>query len=78
MNRKAQGLVPQGRPGRGITAEGLHMLVGLPRIDGVEDAESVSAGQRAFIDASKAAWQGPNRSCRPLRQARRRGTAGPW
>ncbi len=59
VNRKAQGLVPQGRPGRGITAEGLHMLVGLPRIDGVEDAESVSAGQRAFIDASKAAWQGP-------------------
>jgi len=59
VNRKAQGLVPAGRPGRGITAEGLHMLVGLPRIDSVEDAASVADGQRAFIAASRKAWTGP-------------------
>lgn len=59
VNRKAQGLVPAGRPGRGITAEGLHMLIGLPRIDAIEDADTVSEGQRAFIAASRKAWQGP-------------------
>lgn len=59
VNRKAQGLVPVGRPGRGITSEGLHLLAGLPRMDGVEDAETVSAGQRALIDASRKAWAGP-------------------
>ena len=59
INRKAQGLVPAGRPGRGVTAEGLHLLVGLPRIDGVESADDVAAGQRAFIEAVSAVWQGP-------------------
>lgn len=59
INRKLAGVVPAGRPGRGLSSDGLHMLVGLPRIDGVEDAETASAGQRSLIASVIAAWQGP-------------------
>lgn len=59
INRKVQAIVPAGRPGRGITAEGLHSLIGLPRVDGVESAEDVALGQRAMIDLVNRAWQGP-------------------
>ncbi len=59
INRKLAGLVPAGRPGRGLSGDGLHMLVGLPRIDGVEDAETATDGQRAMITAINNAWKGP-------------------
>ena len=59
IDRKVQAIIPAGRPGRGITSGGLHSLVALPRIDGVEDATDVSAGQRAFIQAVTTAWHGP-------------------
>ncbi|MCC2594564.1 type VII secretion protein EccCa [Tessaracoccus sp. OS52] len=59
IDRKVQAIIPTGRPGRGITIGGLHTLIGLPRIDGVEDATDVSDGQRAFIAAVNAAWKGP-------------------
>lgn len=59
VDRKGQGVVPSGRPGRGIVPGPLHTLIGLPRIDGVEDAEDVSDGQRAFIEAVNEAWKGP-------------------
>ena len=59
VNRKAAAQVPAGRPGRGVNAEGLHTLIGLPRIDGVSDVDSVSDGQRALIEASRVAWRGP-------------------
>lgn len=59
INRKVQAIVPAGRPGRGITNDGLHSLVGLPRIDSVESADDVAAGQRAMIEQMNRAWQGP-------------------
>ncbi|WP_246043278.1 type VII secretion protein EccCa [Tessaracoccus massiliensis] len=59
IDRKLQGAIPAGRPGRSITAGGLHALVGLPRVDGVENADDVSAGQRNFIEAVNRAWKGP-------------------
>ncbi len=59
INRKVQALVPAGRPGRGVTADGLHMLVGLPRVDGVEDADSVAEGQRKMIEQMNQLWTGP-------------------
>lgn len=59
VNRKAAAQVPAGRPGRGVNAEGLHTLIGLPRIDGVSDATSVAEGQRALIEAACRAWGGP-------------------
>ncbi|GAA5067410.1 type VII secretion protein EccCa [Nocardia callitridis] len=37
LGRKFASLVPQGRPGRGMTPECLHMLTALPRIDGSAD-----------------------------------------
>ncbi len=59
INRKLAGVVPAGRPGRGLSSDGLHMLVGLPRIDGVESADSSSDGQRDLIAKVIAAWKGP-------------------
>ncbi|ALG84154.1 type VII secretion protein EccCa [Gordonia phthalatica] len=51
MGRRAAAGVPVGRPGRGLTAEEKHLLVALPRIDGVADAGSVSAGTAALVTA---------------------------
>ena len=59
IDRKIQAIVPTGRPGRGLTLGGLHTLIGLPRIDSVEDAVDVAAGQRGFIAAVNQAWKGP-------------------
>jgi S-DNA-T family DNA segregation ATPase FtsK/SpoIIIE len=44
MDRRAAVLVPQGRPGRGITVEGLHMLLALPRLDSDTDPTTLSDG----------------------------------
>ena len=59
INRKLAAVVPAGRPGRGLSNDGLHMLVALPRIDGVEDGDSASDGQRQLTARLRAAWQGP-------------------
>ena len=59
IDRKIQAIVPAARPGRGIMAGGLHTMIGLPRIDSVEDAADVSAGQRGMIAAVNGAWRGP-------------------
>ncbi|MBU3066404.1 type VII secretion protein EccCb [Nocardia sp. NEAU-G5] len=37
-------LVPMGRPGRGMTPEGLHLLTALPRVDGNPDPETLGTG----------------------------------
>lgn len=44
MGRKVASLVPQGRPGRGISAEQLHLLIGLPRLDGDSDPDTLAVG----------------------------------
>ncbi|MEU7764859.1 type VII secretion protein EccCa [Nocardia sp. NPDC049190] len=41
LGRKFASLVPQGRPGRGMTPECLHMLTGLPRIDGSANPDNL-------------------------------------
>ena len=41
VDRRVAVNVPAGRPGRGITRDKLHFLVGLPRIDASSDAETV-------------------------------------
>lgn len=58
VNRKLAVNVPTSRPGRGMTSEGLHLLVGLPRIDSVADADSLAEGARAMALAVKNAWRG--------------------
>ncbi|MFD4427825.1 type VII secretion protein EccCa [Nocardia sp. NPDC058497] len=44
IGRKFAALVPQGRPGRGITPDALHMLMALPRVDGSSDPLDLSVG----------------------------------
>ncbi|NKY89184.1 type VII secretion protein EccC [Nocardia veterana] len=44
LGRKVAALVPQGRPGRGMTPDALHMLTALPRVDGDSSPESLGAG----------------------------------
>ncbi|MGH8876106.1 MAG: type VII secretion protein EccCa [Stackebrandtia sp.] len=52
--------VPAERPGRGITADGLHLLTALPRIDGKQEADDALAdGIEDFVGKVNAAWQGP-------------------
>ncbi|MGO4615582.1 type VII secretion protein EccCa [Nocardia sp. 2YAB30] len=41
LGRKFASLVPQGRPGRGMTPECLHMLTSLPRIDGSANPDNL-------------------------------------
>ena len=43
LNRRAAQHVPYGRPGHGITRDGMHMLIGLPRLDGKHEATGLSA-----------------------------------
>jgi DNA segregation ATPase FtsK/SpoIIIE, S-DNA-T family len=58
MHRRAAAHVPVGRPGRGITPEGLHMLMALPRLDSETDASTVSDGVAASKAALAAAYPG--------------------
>jgi S-DNA-T family DNA segregation ATPase FtsK/SpoIIIE len=59
VDRRAAANVPPDRPGRGITAERLHFLAGLPRVDGDADPESLSAGLSGLVDSVRTAWTGP-------------------
>ncbi|HYZ69757.1 MAG TPA: type VII secretion protein EccCa, partial [Mycobacterium sp.] len=44
VGRKFAALVPVGRPGRGISAERLHMLIALPRLDSSSDVDDLPSG----------------------------------
>ncbi|WP_330183321.1 type VII secretion protein EccCa [Nocardia sp. NBC_01503] len=44
LGRKFAALVPQGRPGRGMTADLLHMLTALPRADGDPNPTTLGIG----------------------------------
>jgi DNA segregation ATPase FtsK/SpoIIIE, S-DNA-T family len=58
INRKLAENVPAGRPGRGITAEGLHCLMALPRIDGDSSATTLTDGVEELVKAISASWTG--------------------
>lgn len=45
--RHKAALVPEGRPGRGMLPSGLHLLIGLPRIDGWAGIDDLPDGVRA-------------------------------
>jgi S-DNA-T family DNA segregation ATPase FtsK/SpoIIIE len=55
--RKAQ-KVPN-LPGRGMTAEGMHFLVALPRMDGGSSVEDLSAATKAVVEEMRTFWPGP-------------------
>jgi DNA segregation ATPase FtsK/SpoIIIE, S-DNA-T family len=44
VGRKFAELVPLGRPGRGMSPDRLHILIGLPRLDSSSDVETLPAG----------------------------------
>ena len=58
ISRRSAALVPANRPGRGVTPEELHMLVGLPRLDGVSSAETLAAGGTHAADQLSSAYRG--------------------
>ena len=59
IDRKIAGLVPVGRPGRGLVPQKLHFLGALPRIDGDQRAETLGDGVEDLIERVRAAWTGP-------------------
>ncbi|MBE8528500.1 type VII secretion protein EccC, partial [Amycolatopsis sp. H6(2020)] len=59
IDRKVAANVPADRPGRGITAEKLHFLAALPRIDTDQRPETVGAGGVDLVRRISEAWQGP-------------------
>ncbi|WP_318307318.1 type VII secretion protein EccCa [Amycolatopsis solani] len=58
IDRRVAVNIPAGRPGRGLTREKLHMLGGLPRIDGSSDPETIAAGVADAVGKIKGAWRG--------------------
>jgi S-DNA-T family DNA segregation ATPase FtsK/SpoIIIE len=59
IDRRTAQNVPPGAPGRGITAERLHMLGALSRVDGNQRAETIGEGTKDMVARVNAAWQGP-------------------
>jgi S-DNA-T family DNA segregation ATPase FtsK/SpoIIIE len=59
LDRKTAMNVPADTPGRGITTEKMHVLTGLPRIDGIQETEDLSDGVAALVQDIGKAWQGP-------------------
>ncbi len=65
IDRRVAVNVPAGRPGRGLTRDKLHLLTGLPRIDGSSNPDDVAAGVADAVAKIKGAWRG-----RPAPQVR--------
>src|SRR6185312_15891219 len=65
VNRKAAQHVPFQCPGRGITADGLHMLVALPRLDGRRETTGLSAALHDAANSIRARFG--NRAAPPVR-----------
>ena len=57
--RAAAGRVPAGRPGRGLTQDGLHFLAAVPRTDGVCSADGLTAAAAELVTEAAASWTGP-------------------
>ncbi len=59
ISRRAAENVPAGAPGRGITMEGLHFQVALPRLDGSLETADLQAALEKLVARAAAAWRGP-------------------
>jgi DNA segregation ATPase FtsK/SpoIIIE, S-DNA-T family len=58
VDRRAQRAVPTDRPGRGVTAEKLHFLTAVPRLDGVRSADGLGGGVAELVRRVDQAWHG--------------------
>src|SRR5690606_7273740 len=56
VGRRLAESVPASRPGRGITADGLHLLTALPRIDGHPETEDLSEGVADLVTRIGRQW----------------------
>ncbi len=70
LNRHRAQQVPEGEPGRGLTHEGLHMVVALPRLDGHESNSGLAdAGSQVgeMLRRRHARWTAPPIAVLPAR-----------
>jgi len=58
VDRRVAVNVPEGHPGRGLSRDKLHFLVGLPRVDGSSNDQDVAGGVQDAIAKINAAWRG--------------------
>ena len=58
VDRRVAVNVPAGRPGRGLSRDKLHFLVGLPRVDGSSNAEDVATGVQDAVAKISGSWRG--------------------
>ncbi|MFD4182314.1 type VII secretion protein EccCb, partial [Rhodococcus sp. NPDC058514] len=65
VGRPKASRVPEGRPGRGMTREGLHLLTGLPRVDGNPRSADLTAGIADAVERISAVTVG--RAAPPVR-----------
>jgi S-DNA-T family DNA segregation ATPase FtsK/SpoIIIE len=59
LDRRLALSVPADTPGRGITADKRHLLVALPRVDGVQESRDLSEGVANLVERVGNAWRGP-------------------
>ncbi len=65
VGRAKAGRVPEDRPGRGMTKDGLHLLTALPRIDGSSSSVDLGAGIQSAVAKIAAEYDG--RAAPPVR-----------
>jgi S-DNA-T family DNA segregation ATPase FtsK/SpoIIIE len=58
IDRKVANTVPLGRPGRGLSPDRLHMLIGIPRLDGTSSTDDLSVGVADAVSAVSAVYPG--------------------
>jgi S-DNA-T family DNA segregation ATPase FtsK/SpoIIIE len=58
VDRRVAVNVPEGHPGRGLSRDKLHFLVGLPRIDGSSSTDDVAHGVQDSVAKIRGAWRG--------------------
>ena len=59
VDRRAAENVPVGVPGRGLTGEGLHFQVALPRLDGSLETADLQTALEGLVARAAGAWPGP-------------------
>ncbi|GAB3238713.1 type VII secretion protein EccCa [Kineosporia babensis] len=60
LDRRTAMNVPEGTPGRGMTADRFHFLTALPRIDGGRSVDDLAAAVSSLVTAIAQAWPGPS------------------
>ncbi len=58
IDRRAAANVPAAAPGRGLTADKLHFLTALPRVDGQQTVVDLTDGAASLVSRVAAAWPG--------------------